>query len=200
MKGLSNQLLPLCFFCFVFQICFHTCPQVEGDKCDIIFNRPGVGGTVLRTPLSLINGLTKSSFLQMLPVHLHSQTVSARELKFLEKVHLPLSCVICPLIWDMCPMSCVTFFFFLFYNVVTLVGSVLVINGATLSSLVKTQIYHENHILNPNVDLLWKRKNCRKVPETWKVSTGTFTALAFLSSKSSSTLPNSTYPCLLFVF
>ena len=78
----------------------------------------------------------KSSFVTISLRHLHSQTVSARELKFLEKVDLPppvtchmshvtchMSCVICHMSLVTCLVSCVTFFLsFSFYRVVNLVG------------------------------------------------------------------------------
>ena len=64
-----------------------------------IFKIPGVAGAVLHTPLSLINSLGRSSFVEISSSNLHSQTVRARKLNFWEKVHLPptchVSCVMC---------------------------------------------------------------------------------------------------------
>ena len=59
----------------------------------LFFNRPSVAGAVLQTLLCLIHSATKSSFVTMSSKHLQSQTIKARDMKFLEKVHHPL-CVI----------------------------------------------------------------------------------------------------------
>ena len=71
-------------------------------------------------------------------VHLHSQTVRARKLKFLEKVHLSPP-VMCKVSHVMCHVSHVTshvshFWFFFVYKEVELVGGGSVINGAYPSS------------------------------------------------------------------
>ena len=74
-----------------------------------MFNRPGAAGAVLQTPLSLINWLIESSFVEISSEHLHSKTVRAGKLKFGEKVLLPhLSCVTCHMSRVMCHMSGVT--------------------------------------------------------------------------------------------
>ena len=79
---------------------------------------PGVDGAVLQTALSLINSLTHSSFSSKCSKHLHSQTIKAREVKFLENVKSPshvkshashvtclISCVICQMSGALCTMS-----------------------------------------------------------------------------------------------
>ena len=62
--------------------------------CLVIVNRPGVAGAVLKTPLSLINSfsqsVSQSAFSSESSKYHKSQTVRARELKFLENVHPPL--------------------------------------------------------------------------------------------------------------
>ena len=100
-----------------------------------IFNRPGVAGAVLQSPLLLIRWVGNSSYVKISSKHLHFQTVRARELKLLEKVHLPqrfecyvshvtchmsrvtchvshvmchMSFVTCQVSHEMCHMSCVT--------------------------------------------------------------------------------------------
>ena len=75
-----------------------------------IINRPSVAGPVLQTPLSLINWLTHSTFMEISPEHLHSQTVRDRELKFWDKVHLPL-----PAMCHLSHVICHLFFFFFFF-------------------------------------------------------------------------------------
>ena len=67
----------------------HFMTTYEDSWWCMIINRPGVAGAVLQTPLSLINSLTDSWFVEISSVHLHYQTITAREMKFWEKVHLP---------------------------------------------------------------------------------------------------------------
>ena len=54
-----------------------------------MINIIAVAGAALLTPFSLVNYLSERSFVKISSIHLHSQTVRARELIFLEKVHLP---------------------------------------------------------------------------------------------------------------
>ena len=68
-----------------------------------IFNRPGVAGAVLQTPLSLI----WSSFSSRSSNHFPAQTKRARELKFWENVYPPPN-VTCHVSHVICHMSCVT--------------------------------------------------------------------------------------------
>ena len=73
-----------------------------------IINRPGIVGDVLETPTSLIdslfNSLTHSSFWKISSKYRLSQTVNARDLKFLEKVH-PTPHVTCDFSCGTCHMS-----------------------------------------------------------------------------------------------
>ena len=83
---------------------------------------------------SLIHWLTPSTFVEISSEHLLSQTVSARELKILEKVHLPQTCHVSHVT---CRVSHVTIPFCLFLfpdRVEKLVGGGSVINWATPSS------------------------------------------------------------------
>ena len=104
---------------------------------------------------SLFNSFAPLTFSSKSSNHFHSQIVRARELKSLEKIHLPppvtghvshdmchMSCVTSRVSRDICHVSCVTwqyFFYsflitsFSFYKVVKLVKGGSVINGATLS-------------------------------------------------------------------
>ena len=59
-----------------------------------------------KLPLSLITWLRESSFSWKSSKHLHSQTVRARKLKFLENFHFP-PCVTCHMSHVICAMSCV---------------------------------------------------------------------------------------------
>ena len=105
-----------------------------------VINRPSVSGAVLQTPLSLFDWLSNSSFSSKSLRHVHSQTVWARDVAFLENVHLPpcvtchMSQVMCHMSHVICRMSCVTcnISIFLYFkdNMVELVGGRSVINGA----------------------------------------------------------------------
>ena len=68
----------------------------------IIFNRPGVAGAVLQSPLSLIHWLR--SFSSKSSKHHKSKTIRASDLKFCHNVHLLTQCS--PHV--MCHASCVT--------------------------------------------------------------------------------------------
>ena len=63
------------------------------------FNRPGVAGAVLQTPLFLIHSFIYSStgcvWKKKTSVHLHSQSIKAQKLKFWEMVDLlqPVMCI-----------------------------------------------------------------------------------------------------------
>ena len=62
----------------------------EGSKVvPIVFNRPGVAGDVLQTPLWFIHSLRHWWFVKISSKHLHFQTIRAKELTFWEKVHHP---------------------------------------------------------------------------------------------------------------
>ena len=106
------------------------------------------GGSVINwaTPTSLINWLSESSFVEISSENLHSQTGSARERQFWEKVHLPppvifhMSCV-------MCHSSHV-----IFLQSVEMSGGGSVINGASPSNCLKSEIllYTKTcHVWNP---------------------------------------------------
>ena len=81
---------------------------------NLVFNRPVGARAGLQTPLSFINYLIESSFVEISPKHLHSQSIRARDLKFLEIVHLPprvtrhMSCVTCHMSFVTGHMSFVT--------------------------------------------------------------------------------------------
>ena len=63
---------------------------------------------VLKTPRSLIEILTGSSFMEISSKHHHSQTVRARELTFWEKVHLspPVTCHVLNVTCHMSHVTC----------------------------------------------------------------------------------------------
>ena len=71
-----------------------------------VFNRPGVAGAVIQSPLSLIKWVS-NPLVQISFKHYHSQTWRARELKFWESVH-PTICVKCHVSCVMCHVSPVT--------------------------------------------------------------------------------------------
>ena len=74
----------------------------------------GVAGAVLQTPLSFIDSFFHSAFSSESSKGLQSQTIRARELKFLKNVYPPpfvtchASCVTCHMSRIMCHMSRVT--------------------------------------------------------------------------------------------
>ena len=59
-----------------------TVDYSEVHSNTFFFNRPGVARAVLHSPPSLINRLTKSSFVEIYSNHHNFQTVRARDLKF----------------------------------------------------------------------------------------------------------------------
>ena len=72
------------------------------------FNRPGISWLFYQNLCdSFIHSLSDWSCSSKSSRHLQSQAVWARDLKFLENVHLP-PCVICHMSHVMCHMSCVT--------------------------------------------------------------------------------------------
>ena len=73
----------------------------------MLFNRPGVAGAVLQTPLLLTDQVNHSSFVKLSLMHSHTQTVIGRERKYLENVHLPQP-VMCHVSHDTCNVSRVT--------------------------------------------------------------------------------------------
>ena len=73
-----------------------------------MFNRPGVGGAVLQTPLSWIDSVNHWSFSSKYSKHHKSQTVRARDLQFWHNVN-HLLCVMCQMSFVMCHMSYVTY-------------------------------------------------------------------------------------------
>ena len=76
-------------FCSVtFQTLFRYTPTPNPAHYNYpVFNRPGLPGAVLHTPLLLISWLIQSSFSFQSSRHHHFQTVRARELTFWENVH-----------------------------------------------------------------------------------------------------------------
>ena len=108
----------------------------------LLFKRPGVAGTVLQTPLSLIYSLSESSFVKISSKHLHSLTVKPKKLKFLKEVHLlptvmcQISCVKCHMSHVTCHVSLVMFFF---DKLVKRVGGGSVINGLAESIFFRTK-------------------------------------------------------------
>ena len=84
------------------------------DSLYYIFNRPGVAGAVLETPPSLIDRVSKQSFSSKSSKHHKFQTITARHLKCLHKVHhqscvmCHMSCITCHVSCVMCHVSCVT--------------------------------------------------------------------------------------------
>ena len=94
-----------------------------------IFYRPGVAGAVLHTALLFIHSVSQSAFSSKSSKYHKSQTVRAKELKFLENVHPPQH-VTC----QMAHVKChVIFLFFLFGKVVKLIGGGLLSMGPTPS-------------------------------------------------------------------
>ena len=71
-----------------------------------LFNKPGVAGAVLQTPLSLINSFIESSFSSKSLEYHKLQTIRARELQF-ERVLTPQHFT-CHMSHVTCPMLCVT--------------------------------------------------------------------------------------------
>ena len=59
-----------------------------------MFNRPGVAGAVIKTPPSLIDSVSQSSFSSKYSKHQNSQTVKARDRKLWHNVNY-LLCVLC---------------------------------------------------------------------------------------------------------
>ena len=85
------------------------------DVPDLTFNRPGVAGKALQTPLSLIDWLIHSfrgPFSSKFSTYHYPQTVRAKEMKFWENVHTTpsvtcdVSQFICHMSHIRCHMSC----------------------------------------------------------------------------------------------
>ena len=106
----------------------HRLPPFYPLKILFVFNRPGVAGAVLQTPLSLIHSIihkvTRPFPSNLQNTFLHSQTVWARYLKLWENVQFPtcVSCHMSRVTYHMsdvvrCQMSHFSFFFlFLFLS------------------------------------------------------------------------------------
>ena len=100
-----------CFTCYVSHVMAHMSGvicQVSTVICHMshvsIFNRPGVAGVVLQTPLSLIHWLSEWAFSSKPSNHHYTQTIRARKLKLWDNVHLP-PCVICHVSNVLCHVS-----------------------------------------------------------------------------------------------
>ena len=75
----------------------------------IIFNRPGVAGAVLQTPLLLIHTFINSSFSSKPSKYHYTQSIRAKELKFWENFH-HVSHVRCQVSGVRCLVSYISFF------------------------------------------------------------------------------------------
>ena len=71
----------------------------------IFFNIPGVAWAVLQTPLSMIHTLSNSSFSSKSSKYVHLQTVWARDQKFWENVHFPVTCNVSCVTCHMSPIK-----------------------------------------------------------------------------------------------
>ena len=97
-----------------------------------IFNRPGVVGAVLQTPLSLIQRVSQLAFSSKSSKYHKSQTVGGRGLKFWKKIHPPqhITCHVSHVTCHVSPVTCHMSHFFLSWKVVKLIGGGFVINKA----------------------------------------------------------------------
>ena len=145
--GKSNHLnkLPLVYLSIGKFTMGPLCLDTSHCKAVYIWNRPGVAGAVLWTPLSLFhslfNSLSRWSFCSESSRHCLFQIVRARELKGWENIHPPpwvpchMSHVMCQVSHVRCQVSLFylnfySSFLFHFVKLVELVGGVSVINGA----------------------------------------------------------------------